>query len=81
VPIAQWLRGELSGWAEELLSVANLERSGVYDVDGVRRLWQEHRDQRRQRQRVLWNVLMFQAWWLKWDHHRAAPGMLAEVRS
>jgi asparagine synthase (glutamine-hydrolysing) len=81
VPIAQWLRGELSGWAEELLSAANLERSGVYDVEGVRRLWQEHRDQRRQRQRVLWNVLMFQAWRLKWDHHRPSPGALSEVRS
>jgi asparagine synthase (glutamine-hydrolysing) len=81
VPIAQWLRGELSGWAEELLSVANLERSGVYDVKAVRRLWKEHRGQRRLRQRVLWNVLMFQAWWIEWDHHRPAPRRLSGVGS
>jgi asparagine synthase (glutamine-hydrolysing) len=81
VPIAQWLRGELSGWADDLLSVANLQRSGVYDVERVRRLWDEHRTGRRMRQRVLWNILMFQAWWIESDHRRSLTQDLAGVRS
>jgi asparagine synthase (glutamine-hydrolysing) len=81
VPIARWLRGELSEWAEELLSVANLQRSGVYDVGCVRRLWEEHRGNRRMRQRVLWNILMFQAWWLEWDHRSPVPNSPAKAGS
>jgi asparagine synthase (glutamine-hydrolysing) len=67
VPLAAWLRGELAPWAEDLLAESSLRRSGLYDPVAVRDLWREHRAGRRLRQRVLWNVLMFQAWWLHWE--------------
>lgn len=63
VPIAHWLKHDLQGWAEDLLSLASLNRSGVFDAVAVRKLWREHKEGKRMRQRVLWNVLMFQAWW------------------
>jgi asparagine synthase (glutamine-hydrolysing) len=62
VPLAQWLRGPLREWAEDLLSQERLAESGVLAVEGIRQDWREHCSGRIDRNRRLWNVLMFQAW-------------------
>jgi asparagine synthase (glutamine-hydrolysing) len=62
VPLAEWLRGELRGWAESLLSKPRLAADGIFAADAVRRLWDDHQARRANREHVLWNVLMFQAW-------------------
>jgi asparagine synthase (glutamine-hydrolysing) len=63
VPIHLWLRGDLHNWAEDLLSQSSLRQSAVFDLAKVKMLWAEHQSGQRARQRVLWNVLMFQSWW------------------
>jgi asparagine synthase (glutamine-hydrolysing) len=62
VPIDTWLRGELRGWAEDLLSEARLKREGFFDPSVVRTAWQEHLGGHRNLQHQIWCVLMFQAW-------------------
>jgi asparagine synthase (glutamine-hydrolysing) len=62
LPIGDWLRGPLRGWAEELLSPAALDRTGLLDAKPIRAAWQAHLGGRRQREHELWTVLMFQAW-------------------
>jgi asparagine synthase (glutamine-hydrolysing) len=62
VPLADWLRKELREWAEEHLSRSKLAADGIFAVEEVRRLWDEHTSCRASREHVLWNVLMFQAW-------------------
>ncbi len=62
VPIGDWLRGPLRGWAEALLDEARLRREGYFDVGQVRTRWNEHLSGRRDWQQSIWNVLMFQAW-------------------
>ena len=62
VPLAQWLRGPLRAWAEDLLAEERLAESGVLAVEGIRQDWREHCSGRLDRNRRLWNVLMFQAW-------------------
>jgi asparagine synthase (glutamine-hydrolysing) len=69
VPLAQWLRGPLREWAEDLLAEERLAESGVLAVEGIRQDWREHCSGRLDRNRRLWNVLMFQAWRRKqWQH-------------
>lgn len=62
VPLAEWLRGPLRDWAEELLAAHRLAGAGLYHVPTVRQGWAEHLSGRRNRHHALWCVLMLEAW-------------------
>jgi len=62
IPLNEWLRGPLRGWAGDLLSPAEIRREGYFQPDAVAKLWDEHRSGRRNRQHQLWNILMFRSW-------------------
>ncbi|MDP2007329.1 MAG: asparagine synthase (glutamine-hydrolyzing) [Rubrivivax sp.] len=61
VPLADWLRGPLRDWAEQLLEPAALAATGFVDAAQVRRTWSEHL-RGRNHQRGLWTILMLQTW-------------------
>jgi asparagine synthase (glutamine-hydrolysing) len=65
IPIAQWLRGPLRGWAEDLLSEDRLRRDGVLDPKIVRNEWFRHVGGRSEGGDSIWQVLAFQAWLAK----------------
>lgn len=62
VPIHEWLRGPLRGWAEDLLSAEALEGSGPFRAGPVRELWLQHCSGKADWQYRLWPVLMYQQW-------------------
>jgi asparagine synthase (glutamine-hydrolysing) len=62
VPVGEWLRGPLRGWAEELLSEARLRGEGFLDPARVRERWRRHLAGIEDATDSLWIVLMFQAW-------------------
>ncbi len=66
VPLAQWLRGPLRGWAHELLEPTKLKQDGLFDATAVERLWQRHCDGREDNATGLWNILMVRAWSQRW---------------
>jgi asparagine synthase (glutamine-hydrolysing) len=66
VPLAQWLRGPLRPWAEDLLSPTKLANEGLLNVVGVRALWHRHLSNREQNATALWNILMLRAWSERW---------------
>ncbi|MFZ5584427.1 MAG: asparagine synthase (glutamine-hydrolyzing) [Thermodesulfobacteriota bacterium] len=62
VPLAEWLRGPLKPWADELLDEARLKREGFFHPGPIRQRWSEHQGGGRAWHYYLWDVLMFQQW-------------------
>ncbi len=65
-PIADWLRGPLKDWAEDLLDPGAMRADDLLDPAPIRQKWTEHQSGRRNWQYALWNVLMFQEWKRRW---------------
>lgn len=62
IPVDAWLRGPLRGWADDLLSENRLRAQGIFDPTPIRQKWQQHLSGQSNWQSILWNILMFQAW-------------------
>ena len=62
VPVAQWIKGPLRGWAEDLLDSRRMAEEGWFDAGIVHRRWQDHLSGRRSSPQALWAILMFQSW-------------------
>jgi asparagine synthase (glutamine-hydrolysing) len=81
VPLAQWLRGPLREWAEDMLSHDRLEGDGILVADRVQREWRALLEGRTDQALTLWAVLIFQIWhgrWLASGSHR--PASLTRLR-
>lgn len=65
IPLADWLRGPLRDWCEDLLQKSALLKCGMFDPDPILIKWAEHKSGSRNWQYALWNVLIFQSWWMK----------------
>jgi asparagine synthase (glutamine-hydrolysing) len=61
VPLGEWLRGPLLDYTESMLDHAG--HHGYLNERAVRALWKQHRNGRADWSTVLWEVLMFQAWY------------------
>ena len=68
VPIAEWLRGPLRDWAEDLLHERGLSEQGFLRPAPIRARWQQHMSGGRGHQQALWSVLMFQSWMRDQEH-------------
>ncbi len=62
LPLADWLRGPLRDWAEDLLAPQALNSTALFNSDMVGKAWQQHLSKRFNHQKGLWTVLMFQSW-------------------
>ena len=66
VPLSDWLKGPLRGWADGLLSPAALAHDGLFEPRRVERLWQRHLAGSEHNATGLWNILMVRAWSERW---------------
>jgi asparagine synthase (glutamine-hydrolysing) len=61
-PMRQWLRGPLRDWAEDLLDLRSLAKSGHVDAKAVRRMWSRYLIGAENSEDQLWSILTLQAW-------------------
>ena len=61
IPVGEWLRSALKGWAGDLLSGAALRQRGLVCPQTVEALWSEHQSGRRDHTARLWSVINLQA--------------------
>jgi asparagine synthase (glutamine-hydrolysing) len=66
VPIADWLRGELRPWAEDLLTPAMLAKTDVLPPAELRATWLAFQEGRSGAALGLWAATVFQAWHERW---------------
>jgi asparagine synthase (glutamine-hydrolysing) len=62
MPVAHWLTAELKELTRDLLSPSRLERQGLFDVDYVNALVENHLSRQCDNRKPLWTLLMFQLW-------------------
>ena len=78
MPVAQWLSGPLRDWAESLLNERQLREQGLLNSKAVVKAWADQVSGRRNRQQLIWSILMFQAWLEALKANRQdAPGLHA----
>ncbi|MEX1086343.1 MAG: asparagine synthase (glutamine-hydrolyzing) [Steroidobacteraceae bacterium] len=62
IPVGEWIRGGMRGWAESLLAEQRLQQAGFLDARRVRKHWSQHLEGTTRSGEGIWRVLMFQAW-------------------
>tara|TARA_B100001989_G_C24544765_1_gene469990 strand:- start:54 stop:2036 length:1983 start_codon:yes stop_codon:yes gene_type:complete len=62
VPMAEWLRGPLREWAEDLIDSKRIEKDGFFNPFLVEKKWKEHLSGKKNWSSLLWNILIFQLW-------------------
>jgi len=65
VPIKDWLRDELSDWANDVLSSTSLSKTGIFQQNSIDNLWNQHVQLKSDNSHQLWNILMLQSWLLE----------------
>ena len=75
VPLAEWLRGPLRPWAEDLLCARRLGDAGLAAAP-VRARWAEHLARRCDHSAALWPVLVYQSWR---DAQATVPSLVASA--
>ncbi|MBI2373896.1 MAG: asparagine synthase (glutamine-hydrolyzing) [Deltaproteobacteria bacterium] len=69
MPVAEWLRGPLRSLAFDTLGPVRIRADGYFDSKTIERLLDEHDRGAADHRKVLWTLLVFQAW-----HERFGPG-------
>ena len=72
VPLASWLRGSLLGPVKRALAEPAFADAGLFDLEEVARLLQQHQSGRSDHSRTIWALFMF-AGFLTRVHGRQAP--------
>jgi asparagine synthase (glutamine-hydrolysing) len=75
MPLTEWLRGDLRGWAEDLLDPSRMRQEGWFDVGRIQERWQDNLSGRRNASSTIWAILMFQAWLRNGAEERSAAGV------
>ena len=70
IPLAEWLRGPLRPWAEDLFDPSRLG-GGLLNVPAIHRLWAEHLSGERNWAYALWTILMYEGWRRRWTENAA----------
>ena len=65
VPVDRWFKRELKCELESLLCKEFIERQGIFDYSFVENLISEHIAGKENNKGMLWNLYVFQKWYLK----------------
>ena len=79
IPLASWLRGPLKERVKEAVLGATMRATGIFNMDFLKELVDQHQSGRRDNSAPLWSLLMFEAF-LRNVLENPAPGISQAVR-
>jgi len=62
-PMAEWINGKLASYIDNALSEESLAAHNLFNADAVRKLLNEHRHYQKDNSKILFSLIMFQAWY------------------
>lgn len=62
VPVGAWLRGQLAGYAQSVLLSEEASARGIFNMDAVRQMLEEHTSGHSDLGQALWTLLTFELW-------------------
>lgn len=65
IPVAKWLKSDFKHYVDHLLCEDFIEKQALFNWSSVEALLNEHNQNRVDRRKELWTLLMFQWWWAK----------------
>jgi asparagine synthase (glutamine-hydrolysing) len=63
MPYSAWFRGPLREFARETMLSSGAVTGGLLRKEGVKALWEEHQEMRRDNGRALWGLLNYTMWY------------------
>lgn len=63
MPIGDWLKTDLRNWSSELLDERNFKSYEFLDFAKAQSIWKEHLNGKKNHEKLLWNILIFQSWY------------------
>ena len=81
VPIEQWFRRELRGYAREVLLSGAARQRGLFNAVEVERLLEEHATGARQWHNQIWALLMLELWFQEFMDRRPVTTTAGESRA
>ncbi|MCX6779021.1 MAG: asparagine synthase (glutamine-hydrolyzing), partial [Candidatus Magasanikbacteria bacterium] len=66
VPIASWLRSDLQGLCDNLLSKSEIEKGDLFNFEYITKLKKDHYGGRQDNHKQLWTLMVWQMWQKKW---------------
>lgn len=62
IPLSKWFKKELRPLLQDVFSESRLKRNGLFRVDAVHTLLNDHFSDKRDNRKQLWTLLMFEMW-------------------
>ena len=62
IPIANWLRGPLKEWADDLLNTDLINKQDYLSSCEVKKIWRSHLSGNSENTELLWTILIWQSW-------------------
>jgi asparagine synthase (glutamine-hydrolysing) len=63
MPYSKWMLYELREMVEHVLSPESLGSAGFFNINGVRKLWDEHKTMIMDHGRALWGLVNYMLWY------------------
>jgi asparagine synthase (glutamine-hydrolysing) len=80
MPYSRWMRDELRDFAECALSSIKLKATGLFNAEGVKRLWDEHQGMKFDHGRALWGLMNYMLWYEVYIEKRDFRSFLTATR-